>query len=352
MTLQVVGWAIEFRDLPRDERTGRIKGSCKLVLMALANYAGRSGEDCFPAVATIMDETGLSERGVQYALRDLEEHGTIVRTADPLVRASTISRPDKWPISYDIVAFQRDRGRGARSQSVSQDLDSRGAKSEINSPDRSTESSVDLAPEPVNQNHKSKSKDTDAGASAAPAHTPGDDSAQGSLFDVDVEPAATPASSRLGVDVDSDVDRNETRSPKRHATSVQSLGADGLGRASATPPKPRRRKAAAPADDVGTQRIVRAWVDAYREAGIEPTANKRGQAAREIKALLVAGNDPERVMAAAVAAARAGFATIEQQLARLYAPNGRRPGSTSGYRPYQQTATDEDYLRGAEEIFG
>ena len=153
MSLQALAWAIEYQDLPRDERSGRIKSSCKLVLQALANFAGPGGGDCFPAVETIVYHTGLSERAVQLALRELTEYGTIAETADPLVRASTIHRPDKRPRSYDLLAFQRARQgvheRGARSTSGVQSQGERGARSQSDSPDTGCKVSGDLAPDPV-----------------------------------------------------------------------------------------------------------------------------------------------------------------------------------------------------------
>lgn len=77
---------------------------------------------------------------------------------------------------------------------------------------------------------------------------------------------------------------------------------------------------------------VAGWVDDYRDGhgGTEPTEHKRGQAAREIRALIVAGNPPDRVLHAARSAGRAGYATVEQQLARMTSTNGgSRPGRVS-----------------------
>lgn len=77
---------------------------------------------------------------------------------------------------------------------------------------------------------------------------------------------------------------------------------------------------------------VAGWVDDYRDGhgGTEPTEHKRGQAAREIRALIVAGNPPDRVLHAARSAGRAGYATVEQQLARMTSTNGAsRPGRVS-----------------------
>jgi hypothetical protein len=137
VSIQVVGWALEYQDLPLDKRTGRPSSSAKLVLIALANHADRDGANCFPAVDTICWYTGLSERAVQYTLRELEGHGVIRKTPNPLVLEAKVDDPRKRPQSYDIVVFAKPdavqpsapsqgrvrRVRGAKSTG------SRGAKS-------------------------------------------------------------------------------------------------------------------------------------------------------------------------------------------------------------------------------
>ncbi|MGH9288068.1 MAG: helix-turn-helix domain-containing protein [Acidimicrobiales bacterium] len=145
MSLQVVAWAIEHQDLPADQRTGRILPSAKLCLIALANHASRDGTDSFPSIDTICWYTGLSERAAQYALRALEDHGTITKTPDPLVRASKIKDPRKRPQSYDIAAFDAPTGHPQGCEVGTP----RGAKSAPHSPDQGCKISNDFAPEPV-----------------------------------------------------------------------------------------------------------------------------------------------------------------------------------------------------------
>lgn len=53
--------------------------TCKLVLLALANYADASGQ-CFPTTALVAKETGLSPRSVKAALSALADAGIIQRT--------------------------------------------------------------------------------------------------------------------------------------------------------------------------------------------------------------------------------------------------------------------------------
>lgn len=50
--------------------------SCKLVLIVLANHANEKGE-CWPSVGRISRHTGLTDRGVQLALKDLNDKGFI-----------------------------------------------------------------------------------------------------------------------------------------------------------------------------------------------------------------------------------------------------------------------------------
>jgi hypothetical protein len=50
----------------------------RCVIIALANYADADGEKAFPSVATLAEEARMSRKGVQDALRRLEEKGEIV----------------------------------------------------------------------------------------------------------------------------------------------------------------------------------------------------------------------------------------------------------------------------------
>lgn len=50
--------------------------SARLVLYAIASFANERGES-FPRVGTLMDATGLTRRGVQKALRNLQADGWI-----------------------------------------------------------------------------------------------------------------------------------------------------------------------------------------------------------------------------------------------------------------------------------
>jgi helix-turn-helix protein len=172
VSIQVVGWALEYQDLPLDKRTSRPSSSAKLVLIALANHADRDGANCFPAVDTICWYTGLSERAVQYTLRELEDHGVIRKTPNPLVLEAKVDDPRKRPQSYAIVAFAKPdavqpsapsqgrvrRVRGAKSTG------SRGAKSATSlHPNRPV---TVLTPEPSIE--RSTQNEADASSSTSP----------------------------------------------------------------------------------------------------------------------------------------------------------------------------------------
>jgi hypothetical protein len=51
----------------------------RLVLLVLADHAHGDGRCSWPSVKTIAHEARMSERGVRYALRELEAAGRIIR---------------------------------------------------------------------------------------------------------------------------------------------------------------------------------------------------------------------------------------------------------------------------------
>ncbi len=54
-----------------------LKGSFKLVLLALAEFANEENDECWPSIARLAEMTGLKERQVQNLLRDLQTDGYI-----------------------------------------------------------------------------------------------------------------------------------------------------------------------------------------------------------------------------------------------------------------------------------
>lgn len=141
MSIEALSWALNYQDLPLDKRTNEPASSCAFVLVALANHADPDGRNAFPSNDRMRIYTKLSERAIQYALRRLEDHGTIASTPDAEVRSAYIKDPRKRPQSYDLVAMLRGAKSGVQSPL-------RGAKSKIDSPDQGCKVGDDFAPEP------------------------------------------------------------------------------------------------------------------------------------------------------------------------------------------------------------
>jgi hypothetical protein len=62
------------------------------VLLAIAYHAEEDGTGAYPAVATLMKMTNLSRRGVQYALRELEDAGELVTLPQRSPRGTNLFR--------------------------------------------------------------------------------------------------------------------------------------------------------------------------------------------------------------------------------------------------------------------
>lgn len=71
------------------------------VLLVLANYAGEDGRNAFPAVERIGGDTGMSRKGVQNILRELEEMA-LIRRGNQKIAEAYIDRADKRPVVYDL----------------------------------------------------------------------------------------------------------------------------------------------------------------------------------------------------------------------------------------------------------
>lgn len=56
----------------------RLSGTDKLILMRLADFASDDGTRIYPAVRSVADECGVSERCVQYTIRKLQAAGVLV----------------------------------------------------------------------------------------------------------------------------------------------------------------------------------------------------------------------------------------------------------------------------------
>lgn len=60
-----------------------VGGNTKLVLLRLADFANDTGGSIFPTIATVAEDCGISERTVQYCLRELEEGKYIIPSRGP-----------------------------------------------------------------------------------------------------------------------------------------------------------------------------------------------------------------------------------------------------------------------------
>jgi hypothetical protein len=321
-----MAWAIEYQDLPIDQKTGRIRPSCKSVLMALANRASPTGTDAFPSEAEIQQFTGLSIRMIQYSLHELEAHGTIRPTPNPLVRARTITNADRWPNSWDLVAFPGYRTddlhgvqdlppqgharspRGARSHPKTAPRGARSAKN-------SQVADCDLAPEPVLQNLTPTTEPT-------PSEKSGDFSGHAQRGAPNPHPQNPSAEDDLDLFKVSGVQGGQaTRKTRTKTVPNGTVGEreetqwpDDLGGGRDDPPPP------GDGPTVTAQHVTAAWVDGFRAErprGVTPNASLRGQASKLGKELLEAGNNPQAVLRAARSAGAAGSPRIDLEFARL-----------------------------------
>ena len=100
MSVEAISWALNLAPVPAD-RNGQPSSACKFVLVGLANHAGPDGTGAFPAVATLVRYTGLSERTVQTCLDRLEAAG-VISPCDPDIVAARIKRADRRPQGWDL----------------------------------------------------------------------------------------------------------------------------------------------------------------------------------------------------------------------------------------------------------
>ncbi|UVE57641.1 helix-turn-helix domain-containing protein [Burkholderia sp. EMB26] len=75
--------------------------SARHVLLCLANYADHRGKAAFPSAATLVLDTGLSERTVRAKLDALEQMG-VIQKGNQAVVAAYIERGDRRPVCYDL----------------------------------------------------------------------------------------------------------------------------------------------------------------------------------------------------------------------------------------------------------
>lgn len=73
MSVKAIGWVWEY---------SQSEGAARLVVLAIADCMNASRNDAWPSMAELCRKTRLSERGVQKAIRRLEEMGELMVTAN------------------------------------------------------------------------------------------------------------------------------------------------------------------------------------------------------------------------------------------------------------------------------
>lgn len=99
MSIEATSWALNVETVP--DSTARV------VLLGLANHAGRDGSAAWPSVATLAEYAVCSSRTVQRKLRELEARG-LVRKGDQRLVGHLPA--DRRPVVYDLpigVSFCR-----------------------------------------------------------------------------------------------------------------------------------------------------------------------------------------------------------------------------------------------------
>jgi hypothetical protein len=112
MSVKVMGAVWDLK-IGRDE---------KLVLLAYADHASHDGSSIYPAVSTIAEKTGYSERSVQSITRDLEQQGYLIPDGQGM------HGTNRWriPICGGLIVAE---ARGADSAPV-QESDEVGAEND------------------------------------------------------------------------------------------------------------------------------------------------------------------------------------------------------------------------------
>jgi hypothetical protein len=100
VSVEAICWALNPAPVPAG-RGGQPSTACKVVLVGLASHAGPDGTGAFPAVATLVRYTGLSERTVRTWLDRLDAAG-IIRWCDPEIVAARITRAGRRPQGWDL----------------------------------------------------------------------------------------------------------------------------------------------------------------------------------------------------------------------------------------------------------
>lgn len=121
----------------------------RIILLALSDHADDDGNNIYPSIGYLAWKTGMSERTVQYTLRDLENQGCLT-----IVHKATQHHPRVYRLDLSALSrkppYQRSDQSGVQNLHPSED--SRGAKSApLNNPGVQTTTSrgaIAIAPKP------------------------------------------------------------------------------------------------------------------------------------------------------------------------------------------------------------
>lgn len=106
MSWQASAWAM---DVAKDFELEPIT---RYVLLMLANYADKEGNDIYPSLATLEADTGLSERTIRRHIKTLIDVLLIDYGDQDVVKNNKRIRPDQRPKVYRLL-FDRDEATGA-----------------------------------------------------------------------------------------------------------------------------------------------------------------------------------------------------------------------------------------------
>jgi len=109
MSFQAMAWAVAQKGIRPLE---------KLVLLALANYASNSAGECYPSMATLADDTGMSRDSVIRAIKAMEDAGLlrVIRRREGDVNLPNVYRLALQGVVADSDHSPQTAGGGSRSQ--------------------------------------------------------------------------------------------------------------------------------------------------------------------------------------------------------------------------------------------
>lgn len=103
MSIEAIAWVLNDAPIPQPTPAGTPNSSTlAMVLLGLANHAGRDGTDAYPSVRTLARYARLSDRQVQRCLRSLLEYG-LIEPGDQRIVEAKIEDPLRRPVVYNLA---------------------------------------------------------------------------------------------------------------------------------------------------------------------------------------------------------------------------------------------------------